>query len=95
MIRILISVIFMVTNILATADLLLERAIIDFEPNNSIDAAESIEFDRDVDGNISGESDVDYYKFSVDQRLKLSIAFDDDPFEAYDTDSDGRQYHRS
>jgi hypothetical protein len=89
MIRILISVLFMVTNILATADLLLERAIIDFEPNNSIDAAESIEFDRDVDGNISGESDVDYYKFSVDQRLKLSIAFDADPFEAYDTDSDG------
>ena len=53
MIRILISVLFMVTNILATADLLSERATIDFEPNNSIEAAESIEFDRDVDGNIS------------------------------------------
>lgn len=89
MIRIFISVLFLVTNILATADLLPGRAIIDFEPNNSIEAAESIEFDREVDGNISGESDVDYYKFSVDQRSKLSIAFDDDPFEAYDTDSDG------
>jgi len=50
------------------------NAVMEFEPNNSLEAAESIEFDREFDGNISSESDIDYYKFTVDQQLKLSIA---------------------
>ena len=50
------------------------EAVMEFEPNNSLEAAESIEFDREFDGNISSESDIDYYKFTVDQQLKLSIA---------------------
>ena len=75
MAHILIPVLLMVTSLLASADSLPGREIIDFEPNNSLDAAELIEFDREVDGNLSSMSDVDYYKFSVDQRVKLSIAF--------------------
>ena len=65
----------LLASIALIADARGSEAIADFEPNNSIDAAESIEFDREVDGNLSSMSDVDYYKFSVDQRVKLSIAF--------------------
>ena len=62
MIRILVPTLFMVTSLLASANTLPNRAILDFEPNNSVDAAESIEFDREVDGHLSSMSDVDYYK---------------------------------
>jgi len=70
-----LPVFVLLASIALIADARGSEAIADFEPNNSLEAAESIEFDREVDGNLSSMSDVDYYKFSVDQRVKLSIAF--------------------
>ena len=75
MIRILILVLFMVTGLLASADSLPNRAILDFEPNDSLDAAESIQLGREVDGSLASMSDVDVYKLTIDKTTKLEIAF--------------------
>ena len=94
MIRILISVLFMVTNILASADLLPGRAIIDFEPNNSLEATESIEFDRafnslgnnaDLDDDNDGFSDAEEDAAGTDPLSALSCP---DCF-SFDIDDDG------
>ena len=75
MAHILIPVLLMVTSLLASADSLPGREIIDFEPNNSLDAAESIQLGREVDGNLASMSDVDVYKLTVDKTTKLEVAF--------------------
>ena len=75
MLRILNAVLFMVTGMLASADPLPNRAILDFEPNDSIDAAESIQLGREVDGSLSSMADADYYKLTIDKTAKLEVAF--------------------
>ena len=75
MIHIFIPALFMVASLLASADSRPGRAIIDFEPNNSIDAAESIQLGREVDGSLASMSDVDVYMVTIDKTSKLSLAF--------------------
>ena len=75
MIHFFIPALFMVASLLASADSRPGRAIIDFEPNNSIDAAESIQLGREVDGSLASMSDVDVYKVTVEKTTKLSLAF--------------------
>ena len=64
-----------VVSVAIAQDSAASQPLTDFEPNNSLESAETIEFDREVDGSLSSTSDVDYYQFSVDQRVKLNIAF--------------------
>gem|GEM_PF-1204322 len=75
MIRIFVPTLFMVTSLLASANPLPNRAILDFEPNDSIDAAESIQLGREVDGSLSSMADADYYKLAIDKTAKLEVAF--------------------
>ena len=48
---------------------------VEFEANDSLSDAQPVSLNQPYEGQLSGMSDVDYYKFSVDQRVKLSIAF--------------------
>ena len=45
------------------------------ELNNTIDTANEITFDSDVNGNIYRNNDVDYYKFSVSRPGKITFNF--------------------
>ena len=47
----------------------------DFEPNNDVQSAEEILVGREVEGSLSGMTDVDYYQFSVTDRVRLTISF--------------------
>ena len=48
---------------------------VEFEANDSLSDAQPVSLNQPYEGQLSSMSDVDYYKFSVDQRVKLSIAF--------------------
>ena len=48
---------------------------VEFEANDSLSDAQPVSLNQPYEGQLSGMPDVDYYKLSVDQRVKLSIAF--------------------
>ena len=48
---------------------------VEFEANDSLSDAQPVSLNQPYEGQLQGMSDVDYYKFSVDQRVKLSITF--------------------
>ncbi len=50
----------------------------DKESNNSTDTATPISLNKNIEGNIQSSSDVDYFKFSVNNDGKLNILFNHD-----------------
>ncbi len=48
---------------------------VEFEPNNSAEASQVVEFNTAYEGQLSSMSDVDYYTFAIDKTAKLAISF--------------------
>ena len=86
MILFFIPALFMVASLLASADSRPGRAIIDFEPNNSLEATESIEFDRALNSLVNN-ADLDDDNDGIGD---LDDAFPLDVSESRDTDGDGK-----
>ena len=68
------------------------------EPNDNLtDQAMTINLDKTYTGNLTNDDDIDYYKFSIQEKRKVSVAFTHDKTSGSDTywnvtlfgDSDG------
>jgi len=79
----LVTLISLISQLSVAQSAFFSVPLADFEPNNSIESAEALEFGREVEGSIASSTDVDYYTFSVDERVKLSISFSSEKQEQY------------
>lgn len=57
---------------------------IEFETNNTIEEANKIEVNKQYQGNLSSDEDVDYYKFEVENDGKINISFQHDKIDTGD-----------
>ena len=48
---------------------------VEFEPNNSTEVSQAVNFNKTYEGQLSSMSDVDFYTFAIDNTAKLEIAF--------------------
>ncbi|MGN9020215.1 pre-peptidase C-terminal domain-containing protein [Lachnospiraceae bacterium HCP1S3_C3] len=61
-----------------------ESDLYEKEPNDQIDIANNININTNYSGNLQSDRDVDYYKFSIENKGKINISFEHEKIDSGD-----------